>query len=349
MSKSINDLVDQLRQESNLPDAALLELLAAPGDCQYLHDSANSVRQEIYGSAVYLRGLIEFTNYCHNDCYYCGLRRSNRQAQRYRLSSEDILACCATGHRLGYRTFVLQGGEDGYFSDERLVPLVAKIKELYPECAVTLSVGERSKDSYRKLREAGADRYLLRHETANRSHYEKLHPQEMSWENRRRCLFELKELGYQVGAGLMVGSPFQEDRHLLEDLRFMQELKPDMIGIGPYLRQADTPFAGYPNGSMSKTLRLLSIVRLMFPYILLPATTALGTLNPRGRELGLRAGANVLMPNLSPLSVRRYYNIYDNKICTGEEAAECLTCLSARIKHAGFTVSKGRGDVKRTH
>ena len=347
MNQDLKASVDELRRQRDLPDAALLELLASAEDTQYLHDSADAVRREIYGDAVYLRGLIEFTNYCRNDCFYCGLRRSNSRARRYRLSTEEILACCASGYQLGYRTFVLQGGEDGYFSDERLVPLTAAIHAQHPDCAITLSVGERSRESYRLLREAGAERYLLRHETADRHHYEQLHPQEMSWENRRRCLYDLKELGYQVGAGLMVGSPFQEDRHIIADLRFMQELNPDMIGIGPYLRQEDTPFAAYPNGSMTKTLRLLSIVRLMFPHVLLPATTALGTINPRGRELGLKAGANVLMPNLSPVKVRKFYNIYDNKICTGEEAAECLACLSGRIKSAGYKLISDRGDVKR--
>ncbi|MBQ7567542.1 [bacterium] len=345
--RHIEALVSELREHRDLPDASLLELLSTEQDTSSLHLQADEVRRQIYGKSVFLRGLIEFTNYCKNDCYYCGLRRGNSRVQRYRLSDEDILSCCATGYKLGYRTFVLQGGEDGYFSDERLCALVSAIHAQYPECAITLSVGERSADSYRRLRQAGADRYLLRHETANRGHYEKLHPADMSWGNRRRCLYTLKELGYQVGAGLMVGSPFQTDSNLIEDLRFMQELSPDMIGIGPYLSHSDTPFAAYPNGSMRKTLRLLSVIRLMFPYALLPATTALGTISPKGRELGLKAGANVLMPNLSPVRVRKHYSIYDNKICTGEEAAECLACLAGRIKSAGYELVSDRGDVRR--
>lgn len=339
-------LVDKLEQTQTLTDGELLALISdkTPEVQSYLAQQADAVRKTYYGDRVYLRGLIEFTNYCKNDCYYCGIRRSNKSAQRYRLTEEQILDCCHAGWELGYRTFVLQGGEDGYFTDQRLCHILQSIKAALPDCAITLSVGEKSRESYAAYRQAGADRYLLRHETANEEHYGKLHPSELSLSNRKRCLFDLKELGYQVGAGFMVGSPYQTAEYLVEDFRFLQELQPQMIGIGPYLTHHDTPFQDMPNGDLNLTLRLLSMLRLMFPTVLLPATTALGTLHPQGRELGMKAGANVVMPNLSPVTVRKKYELYENKICTGEESAQCRHCMDRRMELAGYRVVIDRGD-----
>ena len=295
---------------------------------------------------MYIRGLIEFTNYCKNNCYYCGIRCENAALSRYRLSQQEIMGCCETGYKLGFRTYVLQGGEDDYYKDEMLCAIISEIKTNYPDCAVTLSIGEKPYKSYKAYFEAGADRYLLRHETADDEHYKKLHPKSMSLQNRKKCLWNLKEIGYQVGSGFMVGSPFQKTKHLIKDIRFLQELKPEMIGIGPFLTHSDTPFKDQKGGSLELTLRLLAILRLMFPNVLLPATTALGTISPDGRELGLKAGANVVMPNLSPVQVRKQYSLYDNKICTGEEAAECKGCLDRRVNAAGYRMVVSRGDFK---
>lgn len=314
---------------------------------QALAREAEEVRKRVYGEDVYVRGLIEFSNICKNNCFYCGIRAGNEKAERYRLSKEEILECCQEGYELGFRTFVLQGGEDPYYTDERMCEIVSAIRTKHEDCAITLSIGEKEKESYRAYYEAGANRYLLRHETANPSHYRKLHPASMSLENRKRCLYDLKEIGYQVGSGFMVGSPFQTTETLMEDLRFLEELEPDMIGIGPYIRHAETPMKDYTNGSLSQTLRLISVLRLTFPYALIPATTALGTIHPEGRELGLQAGANVLMPNLSPVLVRKKYDLYENKICTGEEAAQCRGCLEKRVEKAGYRIVTARGDVRR--
>lgn len=328
----------------NFSDAELLEILKSESDLENLRSEADAVRKKIYGDKVYIRGLIEFSNFCKNDCFYCGIRASNKNAERYRLSKNQILECCDEGHALGFRTFVLQSGEDFSFDDE-LCETVREIKNAHPDCAVTLSVGERPRPTYQKFFDAGADRFLLRHESANDALYKKLHPKKMSGENRKRCLFDLREIGFQVGAGFMVGAPFQTDENIIEDLRFMQELKPHMIGIGPFIAHKQTPFANFPNGSVQKTLNLLSVIRLMFPKVLLPATTALGTLCPDGREKGLRHGANVLMPNLSPVGVRKLYSIYENKICTGEEAAQCRGCLERRVKSAGYRIVVDKGDA----
>ena len=341
-------LVEKLKLNSDLPDEELKELIDNDKYNDELFAAADEIRRLHYGDEVYIRGLIEFTNYCKNNCYYCGIRRDNKKAERYRLSFEDIMSCCENGYELGFRTFVLQGGEDPYFTDERMIEIIKAIKEKYPDCAVTLSFGEKSYESYKAFKEAGADRYLLRHETADNEHYRKLHPAEMSLDNRKRCLFDLKRLGYQVGSGFMVGSPYQTTENLIEDLRFVQELKPDMIGIGPYLVHNDTPFKDMENGTVNKTLRMVAILRLMFPKALLPATTALGTLSPVGRELGLKAGANVVMPNLSPVKVRKLYELYENKICTGEESAECRNCLEMRVKSAGYKIVTAIGNAKTT-
>lgn len=339
--------VNELVINHDLPDAELSALLETDEFDQKLFAAADAVRREIYGDEVYIRGLIEFTNYCKNNCYYCGIRRDNRNADRYRLSKDEILECCGEGFELGFRTFVLQGGEDPYYTDELICDIVSGIRKNYPECAITLSMGEKSKESYQAFFDAGANRYLLRHETADEVHYRKLHPNSMSLDNRKECLFNLKEIGYQVGSGFMVGSPYQTTENLVSDLRFLQKLSPDMIGIGPYINHADTPFANFENGSFELTLRLISVLRLMFPYALIPATTALGTISPIGRELGLKAGANVVMPNLSPVSVRKLYSLYENKICTGEEAAQCRGCLEQRVKSAGYRIVTAVGNVKR--
>ena len=311
---------------------------------EYLFSRAREVKHRYYGNKVYIRGLIEFTSYCKNDCFYCGLRRSNKCAERYRLSREDILECCETGYTLGFRTFVLQGGEDPYFTRERITSLVSEIKSAYPDCAVTLSVGEKSREEYQAYFDAGADRYLLRHETANEAHYSKLHPEEMSGQNRKRCLYDLKEIGFQTGCGMMIGSPYQTVENLAEDILFIRELKPHMVGIGPFIPHRDTPFGTMESGTLEQTLIMLGLVRLTLPNVLLPATTALGTIAPKGREKGILAGANVVMPNLSPAAVRKKYQLYDNKICTGEEAAECIRCLEARIRSVGAEIVTDRGD-----
>lgn len=346
---TIPALIKKLAKEHDLTDQELLELITTTEleANQLLAAEADKIRQQHYGKKVYIRGLIEFTNYCKNNCYYCGIRAGNTQAQRYRLTKKQILDCCADGYRLGFRTFVLQGGEDPYYTDERICDIVAAIRAQHPDCAITLSIGEKERASYQAYFDAGANRYLLRHETASEEHYAKLHPASMSLANRKRCLFDLKEIGYQVGSGFMVGSPYQTPANLLADLRFLQELEPDMIGIGPYITHEQTPFADKKSGTAEQTLRLLSVLRLMFPYALLPSTTALGTIHPNGRELGLKAGGNVVMPNLSPVNVRKLYELYENKICTGEEAAQCRGCLEARVRMAGYEIVTDRGDVAR--
>ncbi|MDR1948497.1 MAG: [FeFe] hydrogenase H-cluster radical SAM maturase HydE [Spirochaetaceae bacterium] len=316
-----------------------------PEETEALFAAARKVREGYYGLDVYFRGLIEFTNYCKNDCYYCGIRRSNTRAERYRLSLGEILDCCRVGDSLGFRTFVLQGGEDPWFTDERIEEMIRAIRGEFPDHAITLSIGERSRKSYEGFFRAGANRYLLRHETACEEHYRKLHPAGMSLRERKQCLYDLKAIGYQVGAGFMVGTPFQTPENLLEDLLFIRELEPQMVGIGPFIPQQDTPFGGYPQGGLELTLRMVALTRLLLPRALIPATTALGTISPAGRERGLLAGANVVMPNLSPREVRKLYALYDNKICTGDEAAECRRCMEGRIRLFGFTPNMARGDA----
>ena len=342
-----NDIIDKLCRKHDLSDEEFLSLLQTDACDAILFEKAVEKRKEIYGDEVYLRGLIEFTNVCKNDCYYCGIRKSNKKAIRYRMTMEDIFSTCEQGYKLGYRTFVLQGGEDPYFTDERICQIVSGIKADYPDCAITLSIGEKSKESYKKYYDAGADRYLLRHETASQAHYEKLHPEDMKLSHRKQCLFDLKEIGYQVGAGFMVGSPYQRTEDLLEDLRFLQKLEPDMIGIGPFLTHADTPFACFGNGSLTLTLRLIAILRLLFPYALIPATTALGTIHPRGRELGMQAGANVVMPNLTPIKERKNYLLYDNKICLGDDSQMCRGCIDRRMAGIGYRIVTDIGNAKR--
>ena len=342
----MTDMILKLKNEHMLSYDEFKELLQTDKYDRDLISLADQVRQEIYGKDVYIRGLIEVTNYCKNNCYYCGIRCANKDLVRYRLTKDEILACCREGYALGFRTFVLQGGEDIYYTDEILCDIIKGIRKEFPDCAITLSFGEKPYDSYSAYFNAGANRYLLRHETAESDHYSKLHPSPMSLETRKKCLFDLKEIGYQVGSGFMVGSPFQTIDNIISDLCFLRELKPDMIGIGPYLVHKSTPFASYENGDLQLTVRLIAILRLMFPYALSPATTALGTLHPEGREMGLKAGANVVMPNLSPVSVRKLYSLYENKLSTGEEAAESRRLLEEKVNKAGYKVVTARGDVK---
>ena len=341
-------LIDRLAAEHTLTDGELLTLITMddPRADRYLAQKADEVRRQVYGNHVYIRGLIEFTNYCRNNCHYCGIRRSNPNCQRYRLSMEDILACCDAGYALGFRTFVLQGGEDPFFAPQRISELVRAIKNAHPDCAVTLSVGEHDRAVYQDWFDAGADRYLLRHETANPDLYRALHPAELSLENRMRCLRDLKDIGYQTCCGFMVGSPGQTAEMLLEDLRFIQEFQPQMVGIGPFIPHTDTRYRNESPGSAALTLRLLAILRLMLPRVLLPATTALGTVLGDGRQMGMRYGCNVVMPNLSPAAVRKKYALYDNKISAGEEAAESVALLQKSMAAIGYQVVTDRGDWK---
>ncbi len=344
---TLKQLVDKLEKNRMLSSeefVCLLQSYEDKGLQEYLFEKARNIRHHYYGNDIYIRGLIEFTNYCKNDCYYCGIRKSNPNINRYRLSKEEILSCCASGYELGFRTFVLQGGEDGYYTDNRMVDIIHSIKKQHPDCAITLSIGEHSKESYQRFFDAGAERYLLRHETYNQDHYRFLHPESLSPKHRQDCLFYLKDIGYQVGTGFMVGSPGQTFSHLAEDLLFLKELNPQMVGIGPFIPHHDTKFRDEPSGSLELTLFLLGIIRLMLPKVLLPATTALGTIHPMGRERGIQAGANVVMPNLSPVGVRKDYSLYDNKICTGDEAAECRMCLQRRMESIGYQVVVSRGD-----
>lgn len=311
---------------------------------QYLFSKSRAVRESRYGKDIFIRGLIEFSNYCKNDCLYCGIRRSNDKVQRYRLNEDEILSCCKEGYGLGFRTFVLQSGEDGFYIDNKLVSIIRGIKENFPDCALTLSIGEKTLEQYKAYFDAGADRYLLRHETADNKHYSRLHPPNLSAENRKQCLWNLKEIGYQVGTGFMVGSPFQTPRNLAEDMLFLKELQPHMVGIGPFISHKDTPFAHMPSGTLDQTLFMIGLIRLTLPNALIPSTTALGTIHPMGREKGVLAGANVVMPNLSPISVRKKYMLYDNKICTGDESAQCVVCMKKRMESIGYKVVVNKGD-----
>ena len=349
MDDNIRQLIQKLHESHGLSTDEYEALIQNRDGASraLLAELAVETSKEIYGNEVFSRGLIEISNICRNDCLYCGIRRSNKNCSRYRLEPETILDCADDGYALGFRTIVLQGGEDGFYTDEVLCSIIAEIKARHPDCAVTLSMGERSRESYARLRQAGADRYLLRHETANKAHYEMLHPKEMSFENRMRCLYDLRALGYQVGCGMMVGSPHQTDRHLAEDLKFIEDFKPDMCGIGPFIPHAETPFRDQPAGTLELTCYLLSIIRLIYPPVLLPATTALGTIDPLGREKGILSGANVVMPNLSPTDVRKKYELYDNKICTGDESAQCVNCMAARMESIGYRLVSARGDIRK--
>ncbi len=344
----LQQLVQKLQNTRHLEKEEWAALIRGRTDslAEYVFSLARKERHQHYGHDVYIRGLIEFTNYCKNDCYYCGIRKSNAGVMRYRLGEEQILSCCSAGYALGFRTFVLQGGEDGWFTDERMVRIVGAIKSRFPDCAVTLSIGERSKESYQALFQAGADRYLLRHETFNAAHYSLLHPSSLTAASRQKCLWTLKDIGYQVGAGFMVGAPGQTPEYLAEDLLFLEKLRPHMVGIGPFIPHHATPFAGEPAGTLEETLFLLGLIRLLLPKVLLPATTALGTIAPNGRELGILSGANVIMPNLSPADVRENYTLYDNKLCTGAEAAAGIQELKDRMRAIGYQIVTDRGDPR---
>ena len=345
----MNNIVSKLIKEHSLTLEEYRELISGYNKetAEILRNEAVRLRKEIYGNTVYIRGLIEISNICKNDCLYCGIRKSNRLCERYRLSSDEILSCCDYGYTLGFRTFVLQGGEDGFYTDEYLCGLIGRIKENHSDCAVTLSLGERSDESYKRLFSAGADRYLLRHETADSEHYSKLHPENLTLANRISCLESLKKTGFQVGCGFMVGSPYQTAEALARDLKFIEEFKPDMCGIGPFIPHKDTPFADYPAGSVDFTCFLLSVIRIIKPDILLPSTTALGTLSENGREKGILSGANVVMPNLSPEEARSRYMLYNNKLNTGVESAEKLEELKKRISAVGYEIVTDRGDIKK--
>lgn len=341
-------LINKLAEEHSLSLEEYEALISGRNEenTRLLREFAVKVRREIYGNDVYIRGLIEISNICRNDCLYCGIRKSNKNCERYRLTPDEIIDCSNEGYELGFRTFVLQGGEDGYFTDKILGGIVKKIKDNHSDCAVTLSMGERSYESYKFLRACGADRYLLRHETADSQHYSRLHPSAMSYGNRMKCLENLRSLGYQVGCGFMVGSPYQTVGNIAKDLKLIETFKPEMCGIGPFIPHKDTEFRNFPPGSAEMTCYLLSVIRLIYPPVLLPATTALGTVNPIGREMGIMSGANVVMPNLSPVKVRKKYELYDNKICTGEESAQCRNCLNERVSKIGYRIVTGRGDFR---
>lgn len=311
---------------------------------EYLYEKAGELRDRVFGKTIYIRGLIEVSNICKNDCYYCGIRRSNRNACRYRMEKEEILDCCRRGYQWGFRTFVLQGGEDPRLTDEVVESCILAIKEQFPDCAVTLSLGEKEKESYERFFRAGADRYLLRHETATEEHYGRLHPPALRLSHRINCLRDLKEIGYQTGCGCMVGSPYQTVENLAEDLKFIKKFDPEMVGMGPFISHKDTPFKDFKNGTLEQTLVMLGIVRLLLPQVLLPATTALGTIHPQGREMGILAGANVVMPNLSPVENRKKYMLYDNKLGTGEESGEGVQLLKHQMKAIGYEVVVDRGD-----
>lgn len=340
------ELIEKLEKEHALLLKEYEQLIADYTEelAAFVAEKAVSIRKQIYSNSIYIRGLIEISNICKNDCLYCGIRKSNLECERYRLTTEQILECCDEGYELGFRTFVLQGGEDGYFNDEILCDVVSKIKSKYSDCAVTLSMGERSYESYKKLYDAGANRYLLRHETADIDHYKKLHPETMSFDNRIECLYNLKKIGYQVGCGFMVGSPYQTVETLAKDLKFIEEFKPDMCGIGPFIPHKNTQFKDEKAGTVELTCYLLSIIRLICPEVLLPATTALGTISQNGREKGILSGANVVMPNLSPNSVRKKYELYNNKLCTGDESAQQVKDLENKMKNIGYEVVIDRGD-----
>ncbi|MBO5160251.1 MAG: [FeFe] hydrogenase H-cluster radical SAM maturase HydE [Lachnospiraceae bacterium] len=339
-------LIRKLNEEHSLELAEWEQLLSSytKEDLDHAMKMAQEIAVAQFGKKIYFRGIIEFSNFCKNDCYYCGIRKSNKECSRYRLELEDILTCCVEGYKNGFRTFVLQGGEDGWFTDERMCEIVKQIKSKYPDCAVTLSLGERSFESYKALKEAGADRYLLRHETADEEHYRALHPEYQTLENRMRCLKDLKSLGYQSGCGIMVGTPGQTPKIIAKDMKFMEEFQPEMIGVGPFLPHKDTPFRGEKKGSVELTLFILALCRIMLPQVLLPSTTALGTAEADGRKQGVLAGCNVVMPNLSPLAVRKKYMLYDEKAGTDISAAEGIALLKNQMEEIGYEVVVGRGD-----
>jgi biotin synthase len=348
-SNKVISLIEKLKNDNYLNKEEYLYILdnITNYELQILRKTADSVRQKAYGKKVFLRGIIEFSNICKQDCKYCGIRKSNKDARRFRMSIEDILDCAKTGYELGYRTFVLQSGEDGYFSDDSIVEIIKKLKENFSDCAITLGIGEKSKDSYQKYFDAGCDRYLLRHETASKNLYEYLHPNNMDFDNRIKCLFNLKDIGYQVGAGFMVNLPTQTNKDLVEDFLFLQKLQPHMVGIGPFIAHSKTPLAGFDSGTLEQVLFCVSLTRLILPDALLPSTTALGTILPGGREKALKSGANVVMPSISEAQYKSKYELYENKICITDESIKCRGCIEGRIVLSGYEVDLSRGDHPR--
>ncbi len=348
MTEKVKNIIDFLSENHYLTEEEYLFLIKNRNEetASYLRQKADEVRKKVYNNKIFIRGLIEISNICKNDCYYCGIRCSNKNCERYKLSETEILSCCENGYKLGFRTFVLQGGEEVFSADD-ISGIVKKIKEKYPDCAVTLSLGEYQKSDYEKMKNAGADRYLLRHETICKAHYEKLHPQNMSYDNRMRCLKDLKDLSFQVGSGFLVGSPYQSPEIIAKEFKFIEEFSPEMCGIGPFIPQKDTPFKNEKSGTAEETIFYLSVIRLIKPNILLPATTALGTIKDGGREAGILAGANVLMPNLSPENTRKKYALYDNKLATGVESAEQIEKLKEQIKNIGYEIVVDKGDIKK--
>lgn len=346
--KTVRNLIEKLNKNKSLSLEEYKFILDnyTKDDIDFARETATKIRQSIYGNSVYIRGLIEISNYCKNGCLYCGINRANKNCIRYRLTKDEILSCCELGYRIGFRTFVLQGGEDNHFTDDIVCDIVREIKEKYPDCAVTLSLGEKPYDSYKAFYDAGADRYLLRHETADSEHYSLLHPNDLSLEKRMECLYNLKKIGFQTGCGIMVGSPYQTNGHIAKDLKFIEEFDPQMCGIGPFLPHKDTVFADREKGSIELTLFLLSLIRIMKPSILLPSTTALGTIVEGGREMGIMAGANVIMPNLSPEEAKDKYMLYDNKLRTGLESAKGLEDLKKKFTDIGYEIVTDRGDYK---
>ena len=340
-------IINKLYNENNASREELLYLLdnIDSKSKELLIEKAHKTRLKYFKNKVYIRGLVELTSFCKKDCLYCGLRRTNKNAQRYRLSKEEVLECVRAGDKLGYKTIVLQGGEDAYFNDEVMVDIIKSIKKEFPNNAITLSLGERSYESYKKMYNAGADRYLLRHESASKKLYEDIHPGE-PFEIRRKCLKNLKDIGYQAGAGFMVGIPNQTNEDLVNDLLFVKDFEPAMCGIGPFIPHKDTPFKGFNCGSAKMTLFILSLCRIMLPDVLLPATTALSTVRDDGRQLGVLSGANVIMPNLSPIEVRKKYMLYDNKAITGDDAGENLKLIQDNINEIGYEVIIDKGDYK---
>ena len=344
----MRELIERLASDHRLDASQMGELLrSATQDLnvlQQLRDNAVRTAREQFGLGIYIRGLIELSSFCKCDCLYCGLRRSNRTAERYRLTHEEVMACCREGYALGFRTFVLQGGEDGTHTDEWLVELISDMRRTYPDVAITLSLGERTEESYRRLKEAGANRYLLRHEAANEELYASLHPSSKGLKHRLECLEALKRCGYQTGMGMMIGVKGQSVDHIVEDLLLIERMQPEMVGIGPFLPHKATPLGSEPAGELNMVLATIAIVRLMLPKALLPSTTALATLHPRGRLEGILSGANVVMPNLSPSDVRAKYAIYENKASWGKEAAEGLSALESELNTIGYHIDYARGD-----
>ncbi len=334
---STRHLIDRLCRQELLSKSELIDLIAhiSPDEQQLLCAEALRIKRQYYGDGIFLRGLIEFTNYCKNDCHYCGIRAGNRAVVRYRLSKEQILDCCAAGYALGMRTFVLQGGEGGTDCDT-LCDIVAAIRARYPDCAITLSVGELSADEYRRLFAAGANRYLLRHETASHAHYQALHPPCMTLQHRIDCLYALKDIGFQTGAGFMVGSPHQTTADLAEDLLFLRDLQPHMVGIGPFIPQSDTIFSDFAGGTLAQTCTMLALTRLLLPRAMIPSTTALESIAPHGRMRGFLAGANVIMVNLSPDEVKEHYLLYDNKAFLHTDAHRAVENIRAELHAQGM-------------